>query len=72
MGVPCLTLREETERPITVDLGTNRVIGTKKEDIIDSVKLVLETGESKKVEVPLWDGKTSERIVDVIKEKYIK
>ena len=72
LGVPCLTLREETERPITVDLGTNRVIGTKKEDIIDSVKLVLETGESKKVEVPLWDGKTSERIIDVIKEKYIK
>ena len=72
LGVPCLTLREETERPITVDLGTNRVIGTKKEDIIDSVKLVLEAGESKKVEVPLWDGKTSERIIDVIKEKYIK
>ena len=72
LGVPCLTLREETERPITVDIGTNRVIGTKKEDIIDSVKLILEAGEGKKVEVPLWDGKTSERIVDVLKESYIK
>ena len=72
LGVPCLTLREETERPITVDIGTNRVIGTKKEDIIDSVKLILEAGEVKKVDVPLWDGKTSERIVDVLKESYIK
>ena len=67
-----MTLREETERPITVDIGTNRVIGTKKEDIIDSVKLILEAGEGKKVEVPFWDGKTSERIVDVLKESYIK
>ena len=72
LGVPCLTLREETERPITVDIGTNRVIGTKKEDIIDSVKLILEAGEGKKVEVPFWDGKTSERIVDVLKESYLK
>ena len=67
-----MTLREETERPITVDIGTNRVIGTKKEVIIDSVKLILEAGEFNKVEVPLWDGKTSKRIVDVLKESYLK
>ncbi len=70
LGVPCLTLRKETERPITVEKGTNKVIGTKKADIIESVKLVLETGEHKEADIPLWDGKTSMRIVEVLKERF--
>ena len=71
LGIPCLTLREETERPITVEIGTNKVIGTKKENIIESIKLVLEFGKHKEAQIPLWDGKTSKRIVNVLKEKYI-
>ena len=71
LGVPCLTLRKETERPITVEEGTNKVIGTKKSDIIESVKLVLETGEHKEADIPLWDGQTSMRIVEVLKERFI-
>jgi len=71
LGVPCLTLREETERPITVDVGTNKVIGTKKAKIIDSIKLVLEADNYKKAKIPLWDGNTSKRIVNVLKEYYI-
>ncbi len=71
LGVPCLTLRAETERPITVEEGTNKVIGTKKEDIIESVKLVLETDEYKEAEISLWDGHTSKRILEVLKENFI-
>ena len=71
LGVPCLTLREETERPITVELGTNKVIGTKKASIIESIKLVLEVGKYEEAKIPLWDGKTSNRIVNVLKENYI-
>ena len=70
LGIPCLTLRSETERPITVEIGTNKVIGTKKEDIIESVNLVLETSDYKESEIPLWDGKTSKRIVQNLKEKF--
>jgi UDP-N-acetylglucosamine 2-epimerase (non-hydrolysing) len=71
LGIPCLTLREETERPITVEIGTNKVIGTKKANIIESIKLVLEFGKYKEAKIPLWDGKTSKRIVSVLKENYI-
>ena len=63
MGVPCLTLRDNTERPETVSLGTNALVGT------DPAKLQpyfeqLNAGEWKKGEIPpLWDGKAAERIV---------
>ncbi len=66
LGIPCLTLRENTERPITVDEGTNIVVGT------DDVRIRAETdkilaGEGKTGRAPaLWDGKASERIVDAV------
>ena len=70
LGIPCLTLRTETERPITVEIGTNKVIGTKKTDIIESINLVLKAGDYKESEIPLWDGKTSKRIVQNLKENF--
>jgi UDP-N-acetylglucosamine 2-epimerase (non-hydrolysing) len=62
LGIPCLTLRETTERPITVDEGTNVVVGTDDERIREETWKILR-GEGKKGRTPeLWDGKTSERI----------
>jgi UDP-N-acetylglucosamine 2-epimerase (non-hydrolysing) len=67
LGVPCLTLRERTERPVTVTHGTNRVVGTDREKIIaawdqiDAQRVLQQTP-------PLWDGRSASRIVDVLEE----
>ena len=62
LGVPCFTLRENTERPITVEQGTNTVVGTDGAAILRGVRDVLE-GRSKRGCVPeLWDGRAAERI----------
>jgi len=71
LGVPCLTLRENTERPITVTEGTNTIVGTDKELIINlSKEVVMNGGKSGRIP-DLWDGKTAGRIADVIL-KYIE
>jgi UDP-N-acetylglucosamine 2-epimerase (non-hydrolysing) len=68
MGIPCITLRDNTERPETIDLGTNELIGTNP----CAVKPVMEklfSGKWKKGSIPeLWDGKTAERIVKILME----
>jgi UDP-N-acetylglucosamine 2-epimerase (non-hydrolysing) len=66
LGIPCLTLRENTERPITVDEGTNVVVGTDPDRIItESLKIL--RGEGKAGRIPeLWDGKASERIAAAV------
>jgi UDP-N-acetylglucosamine 2-epimerase (non-hydrolysing) len=66
LSVPCLTLRENTERPVTVTEGTNRVIGTNPARILAETKHLL-NNEQVSGRIPeLWDGATSERIVKVI------
>ena len=69
LGIPCLTLRENTERPITVELGTNVVVGTDTTRIINAATAAL-NGSAKKTarQPPLWDGRTTERILDVLEE----
>lgn len=69
LGVPCLTLRENTERPITVTQGTNQVVGHDYEKIITSTFSILELeGGDFKVQIPeLWDGHAAERIVSVLR-----
>jgi len=65
LGVPCLTLRRNTERPVTVTHGTNRLATTPEEIQAGADEILAghwRTGES----VPLWDGRASERIVDVL------
>jgi UDP-N-acetylglucosamine 2-epimerase (non-hydrolysing) len=65
LGVPCLTLRENTERPITVDVGTNLVVGTDPERIRTEALKVLD-GQGKQGRIPeKWDGKSAERIADI-------
>jgi UDP-N-acetylglucosamine 2-epimerase (non-hydrolysing) len=66
LGVPCVTLREHTERPITVTQGTNRVVGTQTEAIVDGVRAALEIGSLGKQVPDGWDGKAAGRIVEVL------
>jgi UDP-N-acetylglucosamine 2-epimerase (non-hydrolysing) len=71
MGIPCMTLRDNTERPETVTMGTNELIGSDPEAIAPAMK-VLFSGEWKKGGVPeLWDGNTGERIVQVLIDKFV-
>ena len=66
LGVPCLTLRENTERPVTVTEGTNEIVGTDPHRIEECVRRIL-AGDWKRGRVPpLWDGRASERVADVI------
>ena len=69
LGIPCLTLRENTERPITVEMGTNVIVGTDTTKIIAAATAAL-NGSAKKAlrQPPLWDGHTSERILDALEE----
>jgi UDP-N-acetylglucosamine 2-epimerase (non-hydrolysing) len=71
LGVPCLTLRENTERPVTVELGTNRVVGTDPERIVAEAGRAL--GKNKQSEAPrvppLWDGRAAGRILDALVER---
>jgi UDP-N-acetylglucosamine 2-epimerase (non-hydrolysing) len=73
LGIPCLTLRENTERPITVELGTNRIVGTSAERIASAAFEALNeprspSGDEKRLP-PLWDGHTAPRILDALLEK---
>ncbi len=66
LGVPCLTLRDTTERPITVSQGTNSVVGTKPSTILAEVRKVLDGGGKRGCVPELWDGRAAERIVAVL------
>jgi UDP-N-acetylglucosamine 2-epimerase (non-hydrolysing) len=66
LGIPCLTLRENTERPITVTMGTNTIVGTDPEKITAAAFSKLNQTTKQSVSIPLWDGRTAERIVDAL------
>ncbi len=66
LGIPCLTLRENTERPITVEVGTNVVIGTDQKRILEESKKLI-NGDKKQGAIPeYWDGKAAKRIVEIL------
>jgi UDP-N-acetylglucosamine 2-epimerase (non-hydrolysing) len=71
LGVPCITLRESTERPITVEMGTNTIAGTDSVRIIEAAFSALDQSpQGVKPRVPpLWDGHTADRILDALIEK---
>ena len=66
LGVPCLTLRENTERPITVSEGSNTLVGTNPARILAEARRVLDTGGKAGRTPALWDGRAAARIVDVL------
>jgi UDP-N-acetylglucosamine 2-epimerase (non-hydrolysing) len=66
LGVPCMTLRDNTERPVTVELGTNTLAGNRKEDIINCYRQIMENGKPDSAIPPKWDGKAAERIVKIL------
>ena len=65
LGVPCLTLRENTERPLTVTEGTNTVVGLDPRRIVAEARRVLRDGVPPR-RPALWDGQAAERIADVL------
>ena len=68
LGVPCLTLRQNTERPATVELGTNQIVGVDPDRILAAAQLVLEKPQRPRQCPPLWDGKAASRIVKILHE----
>ncbi|MDQ3000603.1 MAG: UDP-N-acetylglucosamine 2-epimerase (non-hydrolyzing) [Fibrobacterota bacterium] len=71
LGIPCITMRNNTERPVTVDVGTSEVVGNDPAKIMDAADRIL-AGKWKKGGIPEgWDGKAGERIVAVL-EAYLK
>jgi UDP-N-acetylglucosamine 2-epimerase (non-hydrolysing) len=66
LGIPCFTLRANTERPITIELGTNTLLGLDPERIADIPRLIDVAKDRPTQMPPLWDGKAGERIADVL------
>jgi UDP-N-acetylglucosamine 2-epimerase (non-hydrolysing) len=67
MGIPCLTLRDSTERPVTVKLGTNTLVGIEPEAALKAVQRVLSNPPPSHTVPPLWDGKAAERIAQILR-----
>jgi len=65
LGIPCLTLRENTERPVTVTLGTNRLVSTG--TVAAEVPRVFRGPQRTACSIPLWDGRTASRVADSLK-----
>jgi UDP-N-acetylglucosamine 2-epimerase (non-hydrolysing) len=65
LGVPCITLRDNTERPVTCEQGTNQVVGTSREAIIAAYRRIDKIRRARRVPEN-WDGKSAERIAAAI------
>jgi len=66
LGIPCLTVRENTERPVTVSMGTNVLVGRDPEKLRAELSKVIAGKAKKGIVPPLWDGHAGERIADVL------
>lgn len=66
LGVPCLTLRENTERPITVEMGSNQIVGTDADKIVGAYRRIMDGRRRQPAVPPLWDGHAAERIVGIL------
>ncbi len=71
IGTPCLTMRENTERPITINQGTNRLVGGSRPKIVEAALEALAAPRTDLSAPPLWDGRAAERIADAI-ERYLR
>ena len=70
LGVPCLTLRENTERPVTISEGTNELVGTDPDRILIAFNRIISSNIKTGCHPELWDGKAAKRIVNIL-EKYL-
>ena len=66
LGVPCLTVRDNTERPVTVTTGTNILVGRDPDRLHQAVRAVLDGGGRRGKRPELWDGRAAERIASVL------
>ncbi|MEJ2307510.1 MAG: UDP-N-acetylglucosamine 2-epimerase (non-hydrolyzing) [candidate division WOR-3 bacterium] len=65
LNIPCLTIRENTERPFTITKGTNILVGVNPDKIIEESLKILNGKQKQSSDMPFWDGKTAERIIEV-------
>ena len=70
LKVPCITLRENTERPITVTMGTNVLVGQNRSRLKEEVRRVLNQERTQAITPPLWDGHAAERIASIVMEVF--
>ncbi len=68
LGVPCVTLRENTERPVTVEAGGNVLVGNDAERVVAETLAAVRNGHTAQ-EIPLWDGQAAQRIVSILSER---
>jgi UDP-N-acetylglucosamine 2-epimerase (non-hydrolysing) len=69
LGIPCLTVRENTERPVTITYGTNQLCNL--EQLKTKVNAIMKTQDRSLKSIELWDGKTADRIVKLVKSRFI-
>jgi UDP-N-acetylglucosamine 2-epimerase (non-hydrolysing) len=72
LGVPCFTLRDNTERPVTVRAGTNTLLGLDPERIADILPALQAGGDAVASRPPLWDGRAAERVVEVFERAFVE
>lgn len=72
LKVPCITLRENTERPVTVEIGSNQIVGTDTDKIVEAYRSVRDGTWRQAAIPPLWDGKAAERIVEILVRRFEK
>ena len=71
MNVPCLTLRDNTERPETMELGTNVLVGTNPKHLKKHLDILFKNQWKQAQSIPFWDGNTARRILEIITKKFI-
>ncbi len=73
LRIPCLTLRKNTERPVTIKMGTNTLVGDDEDKILANVKKIMSNNYKSKPRIPkYWDGNAARRIVDIIQGNFLR